>query len=204
MDLYKVLGLDRAATQAEIKIAYKKLSMTLHPDRGGSEQAFKEINEAYSTLSDIDKRKQYDTYGKLNVPNNEILAKQNIAAFFLKLVETNEPMGEMDYILIIKSNVEQSINMKNSQIIEAQNKVELIKKRSKRIIMKDPDSFVAVAIRDRIKSLEDVIPKILESLEVENLILELLKDYQFQPDPVVPSQSSYIPTSTIIHYNNIG
>ncbi len=63
-DYYKILGVSENATQEEIKQAYKKLAMKYHPDRNpGDKQAeekFKEINEAYSVLSDPEKRKQYD------------------------------------------------------------------------------------------------------------------------------------------------
>jgi DnaJ-class molecular chaperone len=67
MDLYGILGIEKNANKDEIKKAYRKLAMKYHPDRnGGDKQAetkFKEINEAYSTLSDDGKRQQYDTYG---------------------------------------------------------------------------------------------------------------------------------------------
>jgi molecular chaperone DnaJ len=63
-DYYSVLGVERSASQEEIKKAYRKLSMEHHPDRNSgnkaSEDKFKEINEAYSTLSDVNKRREYD------------------------------------------------------------------------------------------------------------------------------------------------
>ncbi|CUS83463.1 molecular chaperone DnaJ [Candidatus Kryptobacter tengchongensis] len=67
-DYYKILGVSENATIDEIKQAYKKLAMKYHPDRNpGDKQAeekFKEINEAYSVLSDPEKRKQYDQLRK--------------------------------------------------------------------------------------------------------------------------------------------
>lgn len=57
---YEVLGVNENASQEEIKKAFKKLAMTHHPDRGGSEQRFKQVNEAYSTLGDENLRAQYD------------------------------------------------------------------------------------------------------------------------------------------------
>ncbi len=66
MDLYWVLELDKWATKEEIKKAYRRLAMKYHPDRNSgdkeSEKKFKEINEAYSVLSDDSKRKQYDMF----------------------------------------------------------------------------------------------------------------------------------------------
>lgn len=57
---YDVLGVKRDASQKEIKSAFRKLAQKYHPDAGGDEQKFKEISEAYETLSDEKKRKEYD------------------------------------------------------------------------------------------------------------------------------------------------
>lgn len=66
-DLYGVLDIDKSASKEEIKKAYRKLAMKYHPDRNAgdkdAEAKFKEVNEAYSVLSDAGKRQQYDTYG---------------------------------------------------------------------------------------------------------------------------------------------
>jgi len=64
-DYYKILGVDKNASQEEIKKAYWRLAQKYHPDKpGGNEKKFKEINEAYQTLSDKEKRAQYDQYGQ--------------------------------------------------------------------------------------------------------------------------------------------
>lgn len=60
MDYYKILGVNENASQDEIKAAYKKLAMKNHPDRGGDTKKFQEISQAYDTLSDPQKRSQYD------------------------------------------------------------------------------------------------------------------------------------------------
>ena len=56
-DYYKTLGVPRDATADQIKKAFRKLARTHHPDAGGDEAKFKEINEAYEVLSDEEKRK---------------------------------------------------------------------------------------------------------------------------------------------------
>src|SRR5690606_36554274 len=68
IDYYKVLGINKNATAAEIKKAYRKLARKLHPDLNPNDKAaqekFQQINEANEVLSDPEKRKKYDQYGK--------------------------------------------------------------------------------------------------------------------------------------------
>ncbi|KAK9803693.1 hypothetical protein WJX73_001266 [Symbiochloris irregularis] len=61
---YKILGVERGASEAELKKAHRKLALKLHPDKGGDPDKFKEINEAYDTLKDPEKRQIYDQYGE--------------------------------------------------------------------------------------------------------------------------------------------
>jgi molecular chaperone DnaJ len=67
-DFYEVLGVSKSASQEDIKKAYRELARKWHPDRNpddeGAEERFKEIQQAYDTLSDADKRKQYDAGGR--------------------------------------------------------------------------------------------------------------------------------------------
>lgn len=64
-DYYNILGVDKNASDEEIKKAYRKLAHKYHPDKvGGDEARFKEINEAYQVLSDKEKRSQYDQFGQ--------------------------------------------------------------------------------------------------------------------------------------------
>ncbi|KSA13550.1 DnaJ C-terminal domain-containing protein [Maribacter dokdonensis] len=68
IDYYKILELDKTATQADIKKAYRKLARKLHPDLNpndkSAQEKFQRVNEANEVLSDPEKRKKYDQYGK--------------------------------------------------------------------------------------------------------------------------------------------
>ena len=72
-DYYRILNVQREATGAEIKRAYRRLALQYHPDRNPSdhsaEEKFKEVNGAYAVLADPEKRKMYDRYGSYDAPD---------------------------------------------------------------------------------------------------------------------------------------
>jgi len=70
-DFYKILGVSKNASKEEIKKAFRALALKYHPDKnGGDDKKFKEVNEAYQTLSDDKKRANYDRFGSSGVNGN--------------------------------------------------------------------------------------------------------------------------------------
>ena len=66
MDYYSILGVNKNASETELKKAYKKKAMQYHPDKGGDANKFQQINEAYETLKDPQKKTNYDRFGTAN------------------------------------------------------------------------------------------------------------------------------------------
>ncbi len=66
-DYYEVLGVDKNASADEVKKGFRRLAIEHHPDRGGDEEKFKELNEAYEVLKDDSKRQRYDQFGHAGV-----------------------------------------------------------------------------------------------------------------------------------------
>jgi len=69
-DYYEVLGVGKSASADEIKKAFRKAAIEHHPDRGGDEAKFKEVNEAYEVLKDPAKKQRYDQFGHAGVGGN--------------------------------------------------------------------------------------------------------------------------------------
>jgi molecular chaperone DnaJ len=69
-DYYEILGVGKGASADEIKKAFRRAATQHHPDRGGDEAKFKELNEAYEVLKDPSKRQRYDQFGHAGVGGN--------------------------------------------------------------------------------------------------------------------------------------
>lgn len=108
---YEILGIEKNVTNQEIRKAYKKLVVKCHPDKNidnkeKAEEVFKKVTEAYSVLSDSEKRKRYDLYG-ITENSDQINYMEVFTNFMNNFVENNQ-----DIIYDIKS----CNNMKEVQI----------------------------------------------------------------------------------------
>jgi molecular chaperone DnaJ len=112
-DHYSTLGVSRSASTSEIKSAYKKLAVKYHPDKNpNSESIFKEVNEAYSILSDAGKKKVYDN--KMSFSNDfkrwgEAFGTCNTAASFHKKTNRKVPIKGQDIRVNFTITFESSI-----------------------------------------------------------------------------------------------
>lgn len=96
-DFYKILGVEKNASQDEIKKAFRKLAHQYHPDKNkGDDTKFKEVNEAYTVLSDEQKRKQYDMYGNADAGFGGFNGAQGFGGFDFSQFTQNGQSFEFD------------------------------------------------------------------------------------------------------------
>lgn len=109
MDYYNRLGVNKTASPDEIKRAYKKLAMQHHPDRGGDQTTFQEINEAYDTLKDPNKKAAYDNpQPRMNINTG------NMNDIFSSFFNNGRPMRRNPDITInVKVKLEDIVNGTN-------------------------------------------------------------------------------------------
>lgn len=98
MNPYEVLGLHRAATDSEVKVAHRRLAKINHPDAGGDAEDFANIQRAYEILIDPERRRKFDETGQTDdAPDNtEGLALQHVIAAFGEMVGLGVDLAQAD------------------------------------------------------------------------------------------------------------
>lgn len=107
-ELYQLLGLTPKAAPKLIKMAYRQLVKTHHPDAGGDSEQFQNLTLAYRTLIDPERRKQYDKTGDTDAPNiNQewTEASQVVMSVWTQLLEEEVDVGEHDMVEQVMANL---------------------------------------------------------------------------------------------------
>lgn len=180
MNPYIILEISPQATDDEIKKQFRKLAQLNHPDRGGDEEKFKQINLAYSILSDPARKKLYDTTGQFNV--NQDLRQQalnNLAGLIVHFMNNIDPDME-NLVVCMKNDITREKTAITSQIdhcISSINKLEKFLKKTRR--KKEGENVLKMFISNQIKSHESNIISHNRNLEVCDEMTEILEDYQY-------------------------
>lgn len=185
MNLYERLGILKDATAEQVKTAYRKLAQRHHPDKGGDMHIFQGVQEAYDTLSDSDKRAEYDATGTVG-PNKPPLRDQAIVEFGgLINAFLNSEQFDFDHANLIV-NMREAINSKLSHLITQREQVEAKIARSEnakaRLSIKDGQNFIAQILDNMIQGNNQVVRQIKSAEAVQSEMLLILDDFEYRVD----------------------
>lgn len=135
-DLYTVLGLQKGASKDAIKKAYRKKVKKYHPDKGGDENTFRDIQEAYEVLSDDEKRAVYDLTGNIIKESLDTQAVELLAIEFKRVFDSldNKDLLIRSVLSEVKLRLKKEIEEKKRHIKYEQERYQfflILKKRIK-------------------------------------------------------------------------
>jgi curved DNA-binding protein len=192
MDYYSILGVQETASADEIKKAYKKLAMKHHPDRGGDTKTFQGITQAYETLSDSEKRSQYDAerkYGGTQFhftsdqfdPFNQMFGGQNPFESFFRGGRSQRPRSR-NRDLNIKCNITFKQSYTGTEL-EASYQLPTGKKQT--VVIKVPAGIQSGQVIRYQSMGDDSIPELPRGDLMVTIIVEASRDYERRGDDLV-------------------
>jgi len=179
MNPYTELDVPVDASLETIKQRYRTLAQMHHPDKGGDEELFKRIKLAYEILSDPIRRKQYDITGETTTTNAKDEAVANIVQILLHVVP-NLNVDQDDLIHIAEMETRAMLNLVNKDIgVTERYILNLEKVASKLRIKTEGENILSSFIVNQIKQRKQELVTFQHRVQVCNLMLEILKDYEY-------------------------
>lgn len=182
---YDILGVEKDASQDEIKIAYKERVKESHPDHGGSSEDFIKITEAYETLKDEDKRKEYDEHGEMKGTRTiSDVAISVVQTYFKKFLGSGDGILKIDVLVEIRKllSIDEKRNIVKRKRVK--NQLKLFEKIQGKIERKGNLTFSPIEdlLSDEVESCKDGLKQTNYQSLVHEVIIQILDDYTYAFD----------------------
>lgn len=187
LDPYAVLGVDRHASGEDIRGAFRKLSKTLHPDVAGdaSKARFQEIQWAFSLLSDVKARDEYDRTGRVGQKENDLHDKMlhAVNALMEAVIEQEEEEDTTDIIAKVKSTIANAVPVLRKELKAAKRKLKKAKTIMRRMKKRGggPDLLKNMLER-RCARAENAVKAQEEALQLNEAMQKFFADYDYELD----------------------
>lgn len=188
VNIYKYFGIRKNASKETIKKAYRKKSKEVHPDVGGSKEAFEECNLYYQVLMDSERRAQYDETGNIEnvgVDNVEAGAMSVMLSHVMNILQRPIDIETHDLVEAVKFEIENDIFNLEQGIESIQAQIDLLEKVQKRMKRKKNKKHPNV-INDFIDQQKqifcDQMSQNKKRLKVAKKAYELVDEYEYMTD----------------------
>lgn len=168
--LYDILCIQKNATYAEIRSAYRRLAKSHHPDKndGKGAERMAKISESYTILSNAESRKYYDETGQTKQSNFDTELNKFIINIVFPVIQKHPGLEETNIIKIIQDEAYKIVNQITDEIKKIENEITKINKFLKRLKPKE-DSINKVALI--IENQKDLLENNVRSLKHDNLMI---------------------------------
>jgi curved DNA-binding protein CbpA len=175
-NLYDILGVDKGASQEEIKQAYKKKAKENHEDKGGDKETMADINRAAMVLRDPERRERYDATGNEDKDNfdHEFMAYVN--NLFLRIIQEND-VDSRDLIGLFREHTDRLIDDGHHTIKETKKQIKRLEKVLKRL-GDNPGVFGRV-VNINIDNLNKSLRNDAEQIKFFERCLDMIKDAKY-------------------------
>lgn len=185
INLYEILGVDKRATQGDIKEAYRNKAMENHPDKGGDTEKFRIIDKAYKILSDNDKRKRYDNGesaesidGIANVISQEQETLRMVLGIFNAIIE-NIDVSRQDIFDLMRQSIRANQGNIRSEKAKLENNIKKCETVKKRIKKKGNSDLFIQFLDGHIKEYNLAINKMDNIIKLGDDGLKLIKECEY-------------------------
>lgn len=181
--LYEVLGVAQDATQAQIKAAYRKLAKKHHPDKGGDEAMFKQIQNAYDILGDVERRAKYDHNGFTgNGAEEESRRVSQLVGLITQIIDSTFSLERSNIFDMARRHLKEDISKCNTRIRSNDKAIEKRRIAADRISRKEGHNFLVDALNNQIEKLEENSAEVRYVIEETEVLINMLDDYEYRTD----------------------
>lgn len=209
--LYAILGVEPGATIEEIRAAYRDKVRSVHPDTGGTIDAFTELKHAADVLSDTERRKKYDETGDhadgkdLRGPAREMLGKV-IEQMIKEMTNNGAEPKDLDFVAATIENLETIKRLQRDAIKKGESIATRWRQVINRTERKEGDNVFADAARFRLKHVESELLRGAEQLQILDVAIALADDHTFrfeEPEAQQPPAWGNLGFHFVIHRDPI-
>ena len=183
--LYDILGVDRKATDEEIKIAYRRKAATAHPDKGGSQAHMAELNRAWECLGDPVRRLEYDRTGHDAKQSIDEEASNALIQEFVKAVELDHSTNVLEIVERLLRKTRDNIDAQRSDakcamkaLERKRDRVRLKKVKGRKSKRENKNNLFHVVVDAKINGLMQKIGHLARGIDVYTRAIEMLGDYE--------------------------